>query len=163
MFCGFCAADWTKHGCFPLSARRIWQNTDVSRFPRGGLDETRMFWAFRAADWTKHECFMLSARQIGRNTDVLRFLRGGFGKTRMFHAFRMADLMKSPCSAAQKKMPRAADNPPAARGFLCAAVPDYFDDFFRAWAAALAREISFSISCANVPSAAALTCCMMFR
>ena len=81
----------------------------------------------------------------------------------MFHAFRMADLMKSPCSAAQKKMPRVADNPPAARGFLCAAVPAYFDDFFRATTEALAREISFSASCANVPSAAALTCCMMLR
>ena len=106
---------------------------------------------------------MLSARQIGQTVEFSCNPHGRLGKKSSFLTFCVADWTESPCSAAQKKMPRAADNPPAARGFLCAAVPAYFDDFFRAATEALAREISFSISCANVPSVAALTCCMMFR
>ena len=146
-----------------LSAPQIGRKVEFSHNPRVRLDEKSSFHAFRASDSAKSRVFMQSAPQIGRKTEFSHNLRGGFDKTRMFHAFRASDLMKSPCSAAQKKMPRAADNPPAARGFLCAVVPAYFDDFFRAATEALAREISFSISCANVPSAAALTCCMMFR
>ena len=81
----------------PPCAPQIRRKAEFSRFPRGGLDETRMFHAFRMADLMKSRVFLQSAPQIAQKAKFSRFPRGGLDKTRIFCCFCAADLAKHGC------------------------------------------------------------------